>query len=88
MQLKKSPSLNDPGLYEDLRGAGASKGKAARISNAPARKGHLALARKGDKAGPYEDWTVGELKDTAKDIGLQGYSSKRKQELIDVLRNS
>ncbi|ALE93798.1 Rho termination factor [Arthrobacter alpinus] len=88
MPLKKSPSLKGPGLYEDLRGDGASKEKAARISNAAAKKGRSALARKGGKAGSYEEWTVAELTAKAKEIGLKGYSCKRKQELIDALRNS
>ena len=34
MPGKKNPSLKDPELYEELREDGASKQKAARISNA------------------------------------------------------
>ena len=67
---------------------GASKQKAARISNAAARNGRSAVGRHGGKAGDYEDWTVPQLKKRAKEIGLRGYSAKRKSELISALRNS
>jgi len=88
MPDKKNPSLKDPELYEKLRDDGASKTKAARISNAAAAKGRSAVGRKGGESGDYEDWTVKELKSKAKEIGLKGYSDKRKSELIDALRNS
>lgn len=82
------PHLKDPELYEKLRDEGDSKQKAARISNAAAKKGRSAIARKGGKAGDYEDWTVPELKSKAKDIGLHGYSDLTKAKLISALRNS
>lgn len=88
MPGKKNPSLKDPVLYEELREDGASKQKAARISNAAAKKGRSAVGRKGGKAGDYEDWTVPELKAKAKEIGLTGYSAKKTSELISALRNS
>lgn len=88
MPAKKNPSLKDPELYEELREDGASKQKAARISNAAAKKGRSAVGHKGGKSGSYEDWTVPELKSKAKDIGLTGYSKKKKSELISALRNS
>lgn len=86
-QGKNSP-LKDPDLYEELRSDGASKQKAARISNAAAAKGRSAVGRKGGKSGNYEDWTVDDLKKKAKEIGITGYSRKRKAELISELRNS
>ena len=79
--------LKDPELYEELRDDGASKEKAARIANASADRGRSDVGRKGGKSQSYEDWTVDELKKRAKEIGLSGYSSKRKADLISELRN-
>lgn len=85
---KRSPLL-DPELYEKLRDDGASKEKAARISNATGgtKKGRAEVGRKGGKSGDYDDWTVPELKKRAKELGLTGYSRKKKSELITSLRN-
>ncbi|ANS27891.1 hypothetical protein R1CP_16000 [Rhodococcus opacus] len=80
-------SIKDEKQYEELRDDGASKQKAARIANASAKKGRSTVGRKGGKSGSYEDWTVDELKKRAKELGISGYSSKRKGELIDELRH-
>lgn len=88
MPEKKNPSVKDPDLYEKLREDGASKQKAARISNAAAKKGRSDVGRKGGKSGDYDDWTVDQLKAKAKEIGLKGYSGKKKSQLISALRNS
>ena len=82
-----SNSLKDPELYEELRSDGASKEKAARISNAAARDGRAAVGRRGGESGDYDDWTVEQLRGRAKEIGLSGYSGKRKAELITMLRS-
>lgn len=82
-----SNSLKDPELYEELRADGASKEKAARISNAAARDGRKAVGKRGGTAGDYEDWTVADLRARAKELGLSGYSRARKAELIDLLRS-
>lgn len=79
--------LKDPELYEKLRDEGASKEKAARISNAAAAQGRSAVGRKGGESGSYEDWTVPALKKRARELGLGGYSRMRKSQLVDALRN-
>ena len=86
-QGRGSNSLKDPELYEELRDDGASKEKAARISNAAARDGRSKVGRRGGHGEDYEDRTVDELRARAKELGLTGYSDKRKAELIDMLRN-
>ncbi|MBD8101559.1 DUF7218 family protein [Plantibacter sp. CFBP 8775] len=88
MPGKQNPSLKDPELYEKLRDDGASKGKAARISNAAAKQGRSTIGEKGGESGSYDDWTVAQLRERAKEIGLSGYSGKRKSELISMLRDS
>jgi len=86
---KKAPSsIKNPDMYEELRDEGASKQKAARISNAANRDGKKTVGKRGGESGSYEDWTVDDLRKRAKEIGLSGYSDKKKSELIDMLRNS
>ncbi|ORV91437.1 DUF7218 family protein [Mycolicibacterium iranicum] len=80
-------SIKDEKMYEDLRREGNSKEKAARISNAAAARGKSSVGRKGGKSGSYDDWTVGDLKQKAKELGLSGYSHLTKGKLIDKLRN-
>ncbi|MDD7928456.1 DUF7218 family protein [Microbacterium thalli] len=86
-QGRGSNSLKDPELYEELREDGASKEKAARISNAAARDGRKAVGHRGGTSGDYEDWTVDELKKRAKELGISGYSGKKKAQLISMLRD-
>ncbi|MFI8592936.1 Rho termination factor N-terminal domain-containing protein [Microbacterium sp. NPDC078428] len=86
-QGRGSNSLKDPELYEELRKDGASKEKAARVSNAAARDGRGEVGRRGGSSGDYEEWTVPQLKGRAKELGITGYSGKRKAELISMLRD-
>lgn len=81
------PQLKDEELYEKLREEGASKEKAARISNAAAKEGRSAIGRRGGRAEDYEDRTVEELRSRARELGLRGYSGLRKAELIRLIRD-
>ena len=77
--------MKDDETYEALRDEGASKEKAARIANAKA--GGENVSEKGGEAEDYDDRTVDELQDRAKELGIEGYSDISKDELIDKLRN-
>jgi len=83
-----NPSIKNEKMYEDLRNEGNSKQKAARISNAAAARGKSAVGRKGGKSGSYEDWTVDDLKQRAKELGMSGYSNLSKDKLVAKLSNS
>ncbi|WP_339948720.1 Rho termination factor N-terminal domain-containing protein [uncultured Albimonas sp.] len=80
-----NPSIKDEDTYQALREQGASKEKAARIANAKAAGDHP--SRKGGKAPPYEEWTVAELRDRARELDVSGCASMRKAELIEALRD-
>ncbi|HZU78526.1 MAG TPA: Rho termination factor N-terminal domain-containing protein [Acidimicrobiales bacterium] len=80
-------SVKDERQYQALRREGASKEKAARISNASANSSRSSTGRKGGAAGSYEDRSKKELYDKAKQVGIDGRSSMSKQELIRALRN-
>lgn len=86
-QESDAPQIKDEEMYESLREDGASKEKAARISNAAARDGRSEVGERGGESGSYEDWTVEELKDRAKELEITGYSDLRKDELIRELRH-
>ena len=81
------PSVKDKRMYESLRDEGASKEKAARISNAAAATSRSSVGRKGGKAGDYEDMTKDQLMKRAREIGIEGRSSMNKSQLISALRN-
>ena len=86
--MPDTPQLKDPEMYDALVKEGNSKQKAARISNAAAKKGRSAVGRKGGRSGDYDDWTVADLRGKAKEIGLTGYSKLTKAKLIEALRDS
>ncbi len=81
------PSVKDPEMYEALRDEGASKEKAARISNAAAGSSRSTVGRKGGNAENYEDRTKDELLKRARELGIDGRSRMSKAQLIDALRN-
>lgn len=87
MPSSRENSVKNPEMYKSLRDDGASKEKAARISNAAAKQGKKSVGSKGGQSGSYEDWTVDELRKRAKELGLSNYSSKKKSELIKALRD-
>lgn len=80
-------SIKNEKMYEDLREEGASKEKAARISNAAAARGKSAVGRKGGESGSYEEWNVSDLKRRAKELGMTGYSDLTKDKLVSKLSN-
>ncbi|WP_431710219.1 Rho termination factor N-terminal domain-containing protein [Glutamicibacter uratoxydans] len=88
MAKRNNDRIKDPELYEELREEGNSKQKSARIANAAARDGRSAVGERGGEAGRYEDWTVDELRKRAAEIGIDGRSTMRKDELIQALRDS
>lgn len=81
------PSIKDKEMYEALREDGASKQKAARISNAAASSSRSDVARRGGRAGDYEDWSKPDLLARARDLDVEGRSKMNKSELIRALRN-
>jgi len=68
---------------DELRKKGESKQKAARIANT-SRSG---AGRRGGESGSYEEWSKEELRERAKEIGIEGRSDMNKGELVEALRN-
>lgn len=81
------PSVKDDELYEELRDDGASKEKAARIANAAANSSRSEVGRRGGESGSYDDWSVDELRERARELEIEGRSSMDKAGLIDALRH-
>ncbi|MDR7385375.1 DUF7218 family protein [Promicromonospora iranensis] len=81
------PSVKDDELYEKLRDEGNSKEKSARIANAAAGSSRKSVGRKGGKSPEYDEWTADDLRKRAAEIGIEGRSTMRKDELIKALRN-
>ena len=80
MAKDHGPQIKDDKLYEDLREQGESKEKAARIANAKAA-GTL-----DQRSTNLEDRTVEDLMDEAREIGIDGRSKMKKDELIAAIR--
>jgi Rho termination factor, N-terminal domain len=49
--------------------------------------GRSAVDRSGGSAGSYDDWSMAELRQRAKELGLTGYSNKKKSALVAMLRD-
>lgn len=81
------PSVKDLKMYEALRSEGNSKEKSARIANAAAKTSRSDVGAKGGHSESYEDWTVEELRNRAAEIGIDGRSTMKKDELVKALRN-
>lgn len=84
---QRSSSVKDEEVYQALRDEGASKEKSARIANASADQSRSEVGRKGGEAGTYDDWTVDELTQRARELGIEGRSTMNKDELIRALRD-
>ena len=81
-------SIGDDEMYEALRDEGASKEKAARISNAAANSSRSKVGKKGGESGSYDDWTVEDLRKRASELDIDGRSRMNKAELVKALRNT
>ncbi|WP_435198504.1 DUF7218 family protein [Janibacter sp. GS2] len=86
-EREPEPSVKDDQLYERLRDEGDSKEKAARIANAAANSSRSQVGRRGGESGSYDDWTVADLTQRARELGVRGRSRMTKDELITALRN-
>ncbi|GLB63974.1 hypothetical protein NCCP2495_18530 [Dietzia sp. NCCP-2495] len=84
---QSSSSVKDEEVYDALREDGASKEKAARIANASANTSRSKVGRRGGEAGSYDDWTVDDLRQRARELDIEGRSSMNKNDLIEALRN-
>lgn len=83
MTKDHGPSIKDDDQYEALREEGMSKEKAARIANTPrSEAGH-----RGGESPPYDEWAEDDLRERAREIGIEGRSEMTKDQLIDALRS-
>ncbi len=83
MAKDHGPSIKDDEAYEKLREKGESKEKAARIANT----GRSKAGKRGGESPRYEEWSKEDLRDRAKELGIEGRTKMNKGELIDALRN-
>jgi hypothetical protein len=84
---KHGPSIKDPEQYEALRRQGASKERAARISNESAGSSRSTVGRRGGRARDLDDRTVNELRKRARELGIEGRSKMNKRKLLNAIRN-
>ena len=84
---KHGPSVKDSRQYEALRREGASKEKAARISNESAGSSRSTVGRRGGRAADLDDRTKVELQRRARQLGIEGRSKMNKRQLVNAIRN-
>jgi hypothetical protein len=84
---KHGASVKDDEVYEALRREGASKEKAARIANESAGSSRAEVGQRGGEAEDLDERTVEELRDRARELGIEGRSDLSKSELVDAIRN-
>ncbi|HEX7029789.1 MAG TPA: Rho termination factor N-terminal domain-containing protein [Gammaproteobacteria bacterium] len=87
MGSKDDSNIKDEEMYKALREEGNSKEKAARIANAAHNEGRSKIGAKGGHSEKYEKWTVDELQEKAKEIGIEHRTDMNKRQLIDALRH-
>jgi len=81
------PSIKDPDQYEALRREGASKERAARISNESASSSRSTVGRRGGSARDLDERTTEQLRRRARELGIEGRSKMSKRELVRAIRN-
>lgn len=82
-QTDHGPSVKDDEQYERLREQGMSKEKAARIANTE----RSTAGKRGGRRDRYEEWNLDELRERAREIGIEGRSKMNKSDLIEALRD-
>ena len=82
-QKDHGSSVKDDEQYERLREEGMSKEKAARIANTE----RSTAGKRGGTSPKYDEWTVDDLRERAREIGIEGRSSMNKDALIRALRD-
>lgn len=81
----RNQRLKRAGRETDL--AGREADHAETHANEAASSSRSAVGRKGGKSGSYDDWKVDDLRRRAREIGIEGRSHMKKQELVKALRS-
>ncbi|WP_028046958.1 Rho termination factor [Cellulomonas sp. URHE0023] len=81
------PRMRDASVYEDLLGGSARQQKAARDAEAAVSTSRADASTTVGGSGPYEDWSVEELRHRAAELDIAGRSTMDKDELVAALRH-